>query len=240
MYIFSITNFSELGGAESALIRVVNNSKDTPCKIISLMGVSSEMVSKIHNPGCEVIALGARNIFSLVGAAFKLAIIIKRNSPKKIYSWMYHANVITAIASLLSFNKKPLIWGVRHSLDDYQGEKGSTKIAIQLGRFLKNIPDKVVYCSQKAQKQHENFGYNCHQKSVYIPNGYFFSELKLRDFKAKPLILGAAGRFHEAKDYLTLLKTFKRLKAQNLNVELYICGRGIHGQNTILMGMLNS
>ncbi|WP_010605754.1 glycosyltransferase [Pseudoalteromonas maricaloris] len=235
-----ITNFTVLGGAESALIRVINNSQSTPFKVISLMAKSLDMVDRITHPNCEVIALGANNALSLLRTAFKLAENINEDAPLKAYSWMYHANAISAMASLLSFKKAPLVWGVRHSLDDYSGEKKSTKLAIQISKLLKFVPDKVIYCSQKAQMQHEQFGYNSPCKSVYVPNGYAFHDLQAKNYNNTPIVLGAAGRFHEAKDYRTLFKVVKRLKAQSLSVDLRVCGRGMSEQNEALIALLDS
>lgn len=238
MYFHVITNFTELGGAESALIRVINNTLDRNIIIISLMGKSEAMLNRINNPRCKVITLNASGSISLLLSSFRLARYIYSLKPTKIYSWMYHANVISALGCLYSPQKVKLIWGVRHSLDDYSGEKTSTKIAIQMGRLLNFLPDKVVHCSKKSQVQHEHFGYNPKSKSVYIPNGFSFNELKPREFDNDTLIIGAAGRFHAAKDYSTLFETLKLLKERDLKFEMHLCGRGMSISNNELVEMI--
>lgn len=239
MHFHIITNFSELGGAESALIRTVNENTDQATTIISLMSTSNVMISKVTHPNCRVIALGANGFIFLLLTIFKVISFIYKLKPNKIYSWMYHANVISALACSLSLRKIKLIWGVRHSLDDYDGEKSSTKIAIQFGKLLRFIPDKVVHCSKKSQHQHEAFGYNKANKSVYIPNGYSFKMFTHRDFNKDIFIIGAAGRFHDAKDYLTLFMAAKRLKEKGLTFELRICGRGMKSDNKVLVELIN-
>ncbi|TMO99294.1 glycosyl transferase [Pseudoalteromonas sp. S3260] len=238
MHLHCITNFTELGGAEGALIRVINKSQSTPIEIVSLMAISSEMKAKIKHPNCKFTALEARGPISLVFSVFSLALLLRVKNPKKLFSWMYHANAVSALAILLSFSKVRLLWGVRHSLDDYQGEKRSTKIAIQLGRIFKFVPHKVIYCSRKAQDQHEQFGYNSRQKSIYIPNGYSFGVLKPRRFNHNRIIIGAAGRYHAAKDYGTLFRAVKHLKKHNLNIDLRICGRGMDYENEELVNLI--
>lgn len=238
MYFHIITNFTELGGAESALIRVINHSEDNEIILFSLMGKSEAMINKITHPSCKVVDLGANGSLSLLFSSFKIARYIHFLRPTKIYSWMYHANVISALGCLFSLKNIKLIWGVRHSLDDYSGEKTSTKIAIQMGKFLNFIPNKVVYCSKRAQVQHESFGYNPRVKSIYIPNGYSFNEVTPRDFDNGILILGAAGRFHTAKDYSTLFDAIKLLKDLNLKFEMHICGRGMSINNNELVSMI--
>lgn len=234
-----ITNFTELGGAESALIRVINEHVDINITLISLMSTTDEMLDKITHPCCQIVALEATSSTSLLLSSYKLCLLIKSLRPNIIYSWMYHANVIAAVACFFSFIKPKLIWGVRHSLDDYHGEKSSTKIAIQLGRLLSFIPNKVVYCSKKSEVQHEAFGYNLSNKSIYIPNGYCFSLLTPKTFNHDVLIIGAAGRFHEAKDYLTLFMTAKLLKETGLFFELRVCGRGMQIDNKDLLELIN-
>ena len=234
-----ITNFTELGGAESALIRVINECTDEQLTLISLMSITDVMVSKIIHPNCQIVALEAKSSLSLLLCAFKLIPLIYSFQPIKIYSWMYHANAIAALACFFSFKKVKLIWGVRHSLDDYEGEKKSTKIAIQLGKFFKFVPNKVVHCSKKSQLQHEAFGYNDASKSVYIPNGYSFKMFNPRTFNKDILIIGAAGRFHDAKDYSTLFMAAKALKEKGLAFELRICGRGMKSDNKEVVALIN-
>ncbi len=240
MIIHVITNFAELGGAESALIRIINENVNKKTTLISLMLTSDDMISRIKHPDCKILALGASNFLLLFLSTFKLASIINSQKPQKIYSWMYHANAIAALACLFSFKRSKLIWGVRHSLDDYNGEKNSTKIAIQLGKLLKFIPQKVVYCSKKSQTQHEKYGYNERSKSVYIPNGYSFSPLHSRSFNKASFVIGAAGRFHDAKDYLTLFLAIKQLKDKGITLELRVCGRGMSQDNNELLSLIKS
>lgn len=235
-----ITNFTEIGGAESALIRVINENVDKKITLISLMLMSDEMVRKIKHPDCKILALDASNFLLLFLSAFKLASIINSLKPKKIYSWMYHANAISALACLISFKKNRLIWGVRHSLDDLTGEKVSTKIAIYSGKLLKFIPSKVIYCSKKSQAQHEEYGYNNISKSAYIPNGYKFDKLPFRSFDKTNFSIGAAGRFHDAKDYLTFFLAMKFLKDKGITFELRVCGRGMNQSNEELASLIKA
>lgn len=226
-----ITNFSELGGAESALIRLVNNCLHEEVTIVSLMQASEEMKKRIQHNNLEVISLNAKSSVSMATSAFKLAYLLFSINPSKVYSWMYHANAVSAVSKILSLWRGELIWGVRHSLDDLRGEKVSTKVAIYLGRFLRKIPYKVIYCSARAQEQHENFRYNNINKSIYIPNGYTFGTFSAKLFDKRPLVLGAAGRFHAAKDYGMLFRSVALLKQHNIDFRLCLCGRNIDSEN---------
>lgn len=228
-----ITNFAEVGGAEEMLIRYVNSVKSTRCIIVSLMGTSKLMSGKLQG-NVEILNLNCKSALDLLLAPFKLKKIIKTLKPNTIFSWMYHANFVAALTKYIFPNIPPVIWGVRHSLDDLAGEGISTKLAIYAGRLLKNIPSKTIYCADRAMQQHINFGYSPKGKSVYIPNGYDFEENQSRTIEKGSLVIGAAGRFHEAKDYGTLFKALAPILSANSNIKLRIAGRDINNSNEIL------
>ncbi|WP_284138388.1 glycosyltransferase [Pseudoalteromonas obscura] len=197
------------------------------------------MSNRIINQNVKFIALNTTNALNLVASAWKLRKILSNlGEINAIYSWMYHANFVSALSSLLSRSKIPLIWGVRHSLDDYQGEKLSTKLAIQGGKLLSRIPKHIVHCSKKAMHQHIEFGYGKLSQCVYVPNGYQFEQLKQRRFEADSMVIGAAGRFHEAKDYQTLFRAVAPILSQNKNASLRVAGRDMTMDNPVLVEYL--
>lgn len=238
VYFHVITNFTELGGAESNLIKLINSTTDYTF-LISLMGVSMQMRTLISNPNCSFISLGSKNFLSIFLSSFKLCFYLLKFNPSKVYSWMYHANIITSFANILLFRRFILIWCVRHSLDDFSGEKKSTKLAIYLGMLFRFIPKSVIYCSSRSKNQHIAFGYSKLMNSVYIPNGYILKPLRVKSFVSDTIILGSAGRFHDSKDYLTLFKMFKRLKKYGLSVKLKVCGRGMEANNKELLQLID-
>ncbi|MEY8214920.1 MAG: glycosyltransferase, partial [Colwellia sp.] len=100
-----------------------------------------------------------------------------------------------------------------------------------MGKILRFVPDKVVYCASRAMKQHIAFGYSVQRKSIYIPNGYEFLELTPRKFKKETLVLGAARRFHDAKDYRTLFKAVAPILNKYEGIRLKVAGRDINNAN---------
>ena len=179
------------------LIRLVSFQR-TPATIISLVNCTDKIKSQLPD-NVNVITLNNKTALGLLLSSLR----IREFLPEKctLYCWMYHANFVGALLKITSLKKINLIWGVRHSLDDYRGESISTKIAIVLGRLLKRVPDKVVNCSLRSQIQHINFGYNFKYNAVHIPYGYYFEPLQRRDLQKSKFVIGAAGRFHAAKDY---------------------------------------
>lgn len=230
-----ITNLEKLGGAEGMLLRLMNHCEQEETLVISLMKANSSIVDRLPK-NVKLVSLGSNNAISMLLSVFKLRKLLCSNC--NVYCWMYHANVIGALAKMLHFGRIQLFWGVRHSLDDYQGESLSTKVAIQAGRLLRFLPDKVIYCSQRAQKQHEVFGYNTAEKSIYIPNGYEFPSIIERNFSNPHLTFGSAGRFHDAKDYKTLIKAIAPILEKNSEATLKMCGRDITEDTAELTEMI--
>ncbi|MBQ4860875.1 glycosyltransferase [Pseudoalteromonas sp. MMG013] len=227
-----ITNFSELGGAESMLIRVLNSSpQDQNIKVISLMQITPDMQSRLPEH-IQSTALGASGPVSMLMTSLKL--IRELSYVDTVFSWMYHANFVTALSKVISFKRFHLCWGVRHSLDDYASESVSTKVAIRAGKLLGKVPDKVVYCAQRALKQHVQFGYSPQKTAVYIPNGYYFSDFETKYFSGEKLVIGGAGRLHEAKDFKTFFRIAAQLQSTHSNIEFVIVGRGMDSQSEIL------
>lgn len=232
-----ITNFTLPGGAESMLIRLVRATpNDVEQTIVSLMEVTPQMKERL--PGyVKVVSLGATGPISMLLVSFKLTKYLRKHDIA--YAWMYHANAIAAIAKLMAASNTPLIWGVRHSLDDFAGESLSTKVAIYIGKVLKFAPTKVIYCSRRAMSQHEEFGYNLSQKSHYIPNGYELSTTVERtSTNASCIRFGAAGRYHDAKDYPTLFKALSPLLKANPESKLLLCGHNMDSSNQELIKLI--
>ncbi|MBQ4812040.1 glycosyltransferase [Pseudoalteromonas luteoviolacea] len=238
-YVHVITNFTEIGGAEQMMIRAINASeKGYKHTVISLMGVSEHMKKRLSKQ-VDFHALGAKSALDLIKGAFLLKrLLVQLGNVSALYSWMYHANFVAALSCLLANSKTPLIWGVRHSLDDYRGEKLSTKIAILGGKLLSRVPKHIVHCSKKAMHQHIEFGYGKASQCVYIPNGYQFEQLKQRHFEIEKLVIGAAGRFHEAKDYQTLFCAVAPVLRQNTGALLKVAGREMTMDNPVLVEYL--
>lgn len=234
-YCHIITNLEKIGGAEGMLLRLIDRYSNEDVLVISLMKIDTSIIERFPS-NIKFVSLGSTSAFSMFWSIFNLSKIVPNDS--YVYCWMYHANVIGALTKILKFGKINLFWGVRHSLDDYQGESVSTKVAIQVGRLLKWIPSRVIFCSQRAQSQHEEFGYARKKTSIYIPNGYVFSQYQNRDFSSSSIVFGTAGRFHDAKDYRTLICAISPLLKQMPEAKLIMCGRDISESNYSLMKLV--
>ena len=237
-----------IGGAESMLHRLI---KFKPELIDSTIVVSLTDDGKIglmlKDMGVTVISLEMHNWFSILSVIFKLKKIIQKEKPKIIHTWMYHANLLGGIAELMA-NNKNIIWSIRRSNLKYS-ESISTFFVMKIGALLSNIiPRKIVSVAESGVKNHEKYGYK-KNKMIVIPNGFDLIKLK-RDLLQRKiirrkldifddqLIIGSVGRFHDSKDYESLVASAPAVIRKFKNIKYMLIGRDIDSKNFTLMNWI--
>ena len=237
-----------IGGAESMLHRLI---KFKPELIDSTIVVSLTDDGKIglmlKDMGVTVISLEMHNWFSILSVIFKLKKIIQKEKPKIIHTWMYHANLLGGIAALMA-NNKNIIWSIRRSNLKYS-ESISTFFVMKIGALLSNIiPRKIVSVAESGVKNHEKYGYK-KNKMIVIPNGFDLIKLK-RDLLQRKiirrkldifddqLIIGSVGRFHDSKDYESLVASAPAVIRKFKNIKYMLIGRDIDSKNFTLMNWI--
>lgn len=230
-----ITNFSGVGGAEMMLIKLVNEVKGYSHHIISLIDVSEELKVKVENKNVTYTSIGCRGPITLALSALKIKKHLDESST--IITWMYHACFVGGLLKIVS-PKNSVFFNIRHSLDAYRLEGFSTKLAIKATKLLSNYADGIIYCSKNAQEQHQVYGYSM-KRSIYIANGFLFKQPPmLKPVLSNTFVIGALGRFHEAKNYPHLLNAFSKLLNQRSNVKLVLGGKGVDYKNLEFMQLV--
>lgn len=216
------------------LSRVVNREQGST--IVSLMQVTPEMRRMITDD-IEVVSLGATSIYSLLSSIIKLAVLIHKYKPSSIVCWMYHANVVAALAARLVGYRGCVVWNIRHSLEDWASESISTRTAIILGRFLKRMPSGAIFNSERSFMQHREFGY-APARSKVIPNGVEEPEL-VESARPSISIVGTIGRFHPHKDYSNYLVAAGIAARRDRSLQFVAAGRGIEEGSQDFMDLLS-
>jgi len=142
-----------------------------------------------------------------------------------IHGWLYHGCLLAYFSALVF--RKPLIWGIHHSLQSISSEKKSTKIIIQLLAILSKKPSKVIYVSINSLVQHTNYGFN-KMNNIVITNGVHMPGTKIKQKKSyehKRFL--AVGRNNPIKGFNILIKAFQTLCVNHKNITLTIIGRGV-------------
>lgn len=233
-----ITNFSGIGGAELMLIRLIKATPKIKHTVISLMSISADFKKELSNSDVSFYELKSRNMFEMSLCFFRLIPIIKENSGT-LFFWMYHACAVSTLVRFIE-PKRKMYFNIRHSLDAYSNEKRSTKIAMYLSKVMSKYVDGVIYCSDNARSQHENYGFYV-GNSIYIPNGYEFShdDYSKRGHTKERFVIGMLGRFNEAKDFNNLLKSFQKTLTCCPESFLRIGGKDVEYKNVELMEIID-
>lgn len=228
------------GGAEGVLFRLCCNDKFNEHIVVSLRdkGKYGEQLLrnniKIH---CLNMTPGRFSFFSL----FKLIKILKIEKVDVVQTWLYHADFFGGIAAKLA-GVKNLIWNIRHSdFNENDTKKSLTVLVKILAKLSYFLPKKIIFCSKKSIKIHEELGYD-KKKLIYIANGYdlkkhrpsISQKLMFRrkfNLNKKLPILGSVARFHPQKDHKNLLRALYLLKKDQILFKCFLVGFKINKQN---------
>ncbi len=241
----------ETGGAQMSLLRLIERlgPKYFRCIVISLKPEDSLSVH-LFDSGTMVYHLGMGwDPISLFVGIKKLRSILKKFAPHIIHGWMYHANLIGLLGARLLPAKPRVVWGIRHSLENFEREKRSTRWIIRLGAWLSNKPDRIIYNSYAAASQHRILGY-ASGRDLVIPNGIDCERFKpsqearlwLRNevlrLNDEDFLIGMVGRFHQVKGYGVFLKAAGILAQKSAKIKFLLVGKGVDYRNRKLVLML--
>ena len=255
MKIIHIINSLKKGGAEGNLFRLCESHKKNfrnkiDITIITLIK-DGYYEAKLKNIGINIYSLNLNNKIGFYNFFLKILELRKficKFNPDIIQSWMYHSNFITLFIPRNFYYK--LFWNIRHSELNFQISKKKTiLISMICGLLSKFVPKKIIYCSDKSIKFHQNKHFYSKLKSVLIYNGYddkvYYSSKNLRNkfrlknkVKNKDIILGFAGRFSKQKNIPTLLKSFSKIIKYYDRLYLYMVGEGIDYSNEQLTNLI--
>jgi len=240
-----------VGGAEMMLYKLLSrmDRKSFSAEVIVLAerGPVGEMIQKL---GITVRALGMRRAMPNPLGLAQLARWLKQARPHAIQTWMYHANLLGGLAAKLA-GKIPVAWGIHHSNLDPQANKRATIwVAKACAHFSRTLANRIIYCSESAQRAHAEIGYAPKHAQV------IFNGIDLDDFKPDPtaraslrrelglaenaLLIGLAGRFDPQKDHHNFMQAAAQLQQQNPAVHFVLCGEGITWENQKLVAWIEA
>jgi len=256
MKIVHIINSLKKGGAEGNLYRLCKIQKKKYKNKIDIIIItlidSGYYEYELKKKGIKILSLRINEknkIFDFIKKITKLRKYIKKINPDIIQSWMYHSNFLTMFIPKKYHNK--IFWNIRHSeLNLKISKKMTIFLSIICGLFSRFVPKKIIYCSEKSIKFHENNQYYCKKKTRLIDNGYsdktYYPSNNLRSnfrkknkIKKTDIILGYAGRYAKQKNIESLLNAFSKIVKNYSNVHLYMVGKEINLQNKELINIMS-
>jgi glycosyltransferase involved in cell wall biosynthesis len=165
-----------------------------------------------------------------------------------VQTWMYHADLIGAMAAKLAGNL-PVIWGIHHSDLNPASTKRSTLLVAKICARISNVlPDAILSPSYKGIETHAEIGYS-RKKMHRIPNGFdlkqFQPDFVMRMAERKRLglaestpLVGIVGRFHPIKDIASFIKAAGIMSGSMATVQFVLCGDGLTWKNGDLAGWI--
>ena len=239
-----------VGGAEAMLYKLLAaiDTQVVTSEVVALLP-GGEYAERIRALAIPVHDLGMQRGVPGPQALWRLNHRLRSSAPAIVQTWMYHADLLGALATRGMHNTK-LAWNIRHSnlVRDLNGPL--TRWIVRLCAYLSHwMPDAIVCNSVTAKQIHINLGYAA-DKFVVIPNGFDTVEFSPDDqarvlFRAElglasttPLI-GLIARFHPQKDHETFFKAVGKLHRTHPEAQFVLCGADISWDNEQLSSWVN-
>ena len=238
-------------GAEIMLSRVISGMDRTRFEneVVSLTGIL-DLAERMRGIGAGVRTLNMKTSAPNPLLVMRLAQWIRESKPDVIQTWMYHANLVGALAARLA-GDVPVVWGIHHSALDPRVDKRRTMLVNRICAFLsRKFPARIVCCSEASLRIHKNLRYAAEKMEV-IPNGFDLEQVKpdpdarasIRQELGIPLdapLIGIAARFHPLKDHFNFVSAAARLHRQMPKVHFLLCGINITWENSRLAGWIEA
>lgn len=239
------------GGAETALLRLLTaiDNKRFSSIVVSL-GSGGAIEPGIEALGVPVHCVGLSGNLLSITRIYRLLRLIREWNPDLIQGWMYHGNVASLFANKLLFRAAPVLWNIRHSLDDTNTEKKLTSLLIRMGARISHGPRKIIYNSRVSARQHENIGYSA-EGTVVIPNGFDCevfspseaapSTLRNRlEISQDILLVALVARYHPIKDHKNFVAAAGLLAHDHPDMHFVLVGNGMERENIELLSLIES
>ena len=235
-------------GAEAMLHKLVSRmdkSRFEPT-VIGLTG--GDLLEQMRDSKIMVHCLEMGSVLSAPLALVQLAKLSTLKEFDIIQGWMYHGNVAAQLTSRLVAHNPPVLIGIRQSLSSLSNEKRLTRWVIRADAKLSRAARKVVYVSQVAKQQHEEFGY-AKGDSVVIPNGFDLHEYapseqarsavrSMLGLRHDAFLVGMVARFHRMKRHDVFLRAAARLVLDDARINFILVGTDAVPENPHLRNLI--
>jgi glycosyltransferase involved in cell wall biosynthesis len=223
----------EGGGAERVIVILANEFVAKGLKVnLLLVKATGPYLSEI-DVNVNVISLGAsKNIYSL----FPLITYLRNNKPEVILSTLSMTNIIAVLAKKLArVNTRVVIReAITASADDRFNKKTIERIISLLRSWALKNADMIIAPSHGVfQDLIQYYGINSQKikviyNPIHIKNWFQLSRERneiLNSIPSNIKIILAIGRLTKQKDFVTLIRSFIKVKA-NSDAVLIILGEG--------------
>ncbi|HEV2112011.1 MAG TPA: glycosyltransferase [Gammaproteobacteria bacterium] len=250
MKVLHVISGLDTGGAELFLERLaLGLAKQEFSQAVVALRHAGAAASRLESAGIPVHVLHAGANLEGLKAAFALRSIVRQQVPDLIQGWLYHGNLGASLMRSLG-GACPVIWNVRHSLDDWRAETVRLRAVIRLGGVLSASAARILFNSATAARQHQRLGYPAH-KALVVPNGFdcqrFRPDAGLRSAARSGLgigdktpIIGMVARYSAIKDHGTFLQAARVVADALPQARFLLVGRDVDRGNPALRQLLQT
>lgn len=223
------------GGAERMLADLCMQAQRAGrAPVVIALCPGGSQFERLRDAGVRVSSLDMRRGVPSLTGLFRLASVLRRESPDVVQSWMYHADLYALLALWLSGRRRRtrLYWGVRCSDMDLGRYGLSFRAVVRLCALLSVFPDGIVMNAHAGIRAHRRLGYDTRRTTV-IDNGFdtkrFHPDTEQRRRMRAALglpddafVVGCVARVDAMKDFPTLCAALGALDG----VHCVVAGKG--------------
>lgn len=217
-----------MGGAENQVVNLADSFASRGHKV-TLAYILEPALVLPRSEQVKVVWLGGtKSTFGMVKAYANLVKLIKQSKPDVLHSHMFHTNIQSRLARLIS--KVPRLVCTAHNTNE------GGKMRMLAYRMTDWLAHEFTNVSQEAVESFERLKAAPVGRMLVTHNGidtqrFCFNPVARQQLRSElgiqhSKVFIAIGRFHEQKDYPNLLDAFSILCSNQPNSHLLIVGDG--------------
>lgn len=222
------------GGAEGALVRLVTRmDRQRFTNVVVSLRDGGVWAETLRARGIELRSLGMSGPIDAISGFSKLKRILREVRPDIVQSWLYHADLMAALAAP---SHMPLVWNLRNS-DLSESHRASWRVLVALLARLSSRPDVIVANAEPNIAAHLARGYRP-RRTLVIPNGVdtsAFAPLSVSQEEARArlglpvaaFLVGMPARYDDFKDHATFARAAAMFKLQAPEAQFVLAGSGM-------------
>jgi glycosyltransferase involved in cell wall biosynthesis len=217
-----------MGGAEKVVTSLADAMANKSHEVLVVYMTGSAAVRPTHS-SIRVINLGMESKKDAFLAFFKLRRLVREFDPDVVHSHMIHANLMARVLRL-TIPITRLISTAHSSNEGGKLRMLAYRMTDTLADISTNVSEEAAaaYIKAKAVRPGRMLAvHNGIDTNVFAFNPA--ARIRVRQslmLVEESVLMLAAGRFHEAKDYPNLLNALTELPVENINFQLCIAGDG--------------
>jgi glycosyltransferase involved in cell wall biosynthesis len=218
------------------LAKLVEGLDPERCRsIVVSMTDEGVLGARLRAAGVALETLGLRRGRPSWAALSRLLAIIRRERPSVLQSWLYHADLLALVASLVAPQTR-LVWNLRCSDMELGQYSRQIRLVRRLLAWASSRPAAIIVNSEAGRRFHAALGYHPRAWAV-IPNGFDVARFRpdpaarqswrqRLGIAEEQAVVGMVARVDAMKDHATFLAAAALVAARGPDIAFVLAGRG--------------